>query len=97
MTLDHTKCGMFSPSIVRFIGAISKLIAIIMTQNDSSLKLLSQTRNLTEERNLLLRPENNAFGKMIGNSSVWQFVIEQMRTVAASDLPVLIQGESSSK
>lgn len=94
MTLDHTKCGMFSPSIVRFIGTISKLIAIIITQNDSSLQLLSQRKNLTEERNFLLRPENSAFEKMVGNSPAWRSVIEQIRTVAASDLPVLLQGET---
>jgi transcriptional regulator with GAF, ATPase, and Fis domain len=94
LTLDHRACGMFSPSIIRFVGVISKLIAIILTQNDSSLLLMSQKNDLTRERNFLLRHENDVFSKMIGDSHAWQLVIENIRTVAASDLPVLIQGET---
>lgn len=94
LTLDHRACGMFSPAIVRFIGTLAKLIAIIMAQNDSSTYLLTRQKSLTQERNLLLRPESGGFEKILGDSPAWRIVTELIRTVSASDLPVLIQGET---
>ncbi len=94
MTLDNRVCGAFSPGIVSFVGTISRLIAVIMAQSDTSKLLISQKNNLTAERNFLLRSDREKFRNMLGNSPRWQSVIEQVRTVAASDLPVLIQGET---
>ena len=94
LTLDHRACNMFSENVVRFIGTIAKLIAIIIAQSDSSQYLLSQQRALTEERNLLLANRSDVFRDVIGSSPAWEQVLESVRIVAGSDLPVLIHGET---
>lgn len=94
MTLDNSACGMFTPTIVQFVGTVAKLIAVIINQQDSSIRLLSRQKELMEERNILLGPENEEFSNILGNSLSWKSVIEMIRTVAASDVPVLIQGET---
>ena len=94
MTLDHRTCNMFSDNIVRFIGTIAKLISIIITQTDSSLDLLKSRNRLAEERNILLSSQGGIFKEMIGESRSWNIVKEMIKTVAASELPVLIQGET---
>lgn len=94
MTFDHRVCGKFTPSIVRFIGTLSKLIAVIISQNDSSIYLDSIRQSLTRERNLLLKKSAPEFKNMIGNSASWEVVKDKVKMVAASDLPVLIQGET---
>ncbi len=94
MTFDHSVCGRFSPAIVRFIATLSRLIAVIIDQNDSSLYLDAMRKNLTLERNLLLNANRDEFRQVIGRSPAWQIVLEQVKTVAASELPVLVQGET---
>lgn len=94
MTFDHSVCGRFSPSIVRFIGTLSRLIAVIIDQNDSSLYLDAMRKNLTLERNLLLNANRDEFRHIIGDSPAWEIVLEQVKTVASSELPVLVQGET---
>ena len=32
LTLDHRRCGVFTPGVVRFIGAISALVAVALAQ-----------------------------------------------------------------
>ena len=94
MTLDHRACNMFSANIVRFISTISKLISITIVQTDSSMALLRNRQSLTEERNLLLSSQAELFSNVIGSSRAWNVVIDQAKTVAASELPVLLQGET---
>ena len=94
LTLDHRVCRKYSPGIVRFIASISKLISIILTQGDTSRYLLEQQRLLTEERNRLLRFEEGPFRDVIGRSPRWQAAMESVKTVAGSNLAVLIQGET---
>ncbi len=94
MTFDHSACGKFSPGIVKFIATLSRLIALIIDQNDSSIYLDSIRKNLTRERNMLLNPGHHDFRYALGKSPAWQIVLEQIRTVAGSELPVLIQGET---
>jgi len=94
LTLDHRACNMFSDGVVRFIGTLARLISIIIAQTDSSEYLLTRQRALTEERNLLLGSESEALRGVIGSSPEWQRVIESVRIVAGSELPVLIQGET---
>lgn len=94
LTLDHTACSMFSPAIVKFIGTISRLIAVIIAQNESSLHLDTLRRDLTRERNILLTREASQFQDIIGNSPAWSRVIDQVKIVAESDLPILIHGET---
>ena len=94
MTLDHSACGMFSENIVRFIGTISKLISLIIAQVDTSRDLIRSRQILAEERNLLLSSQAGILKDVIGSSRAWNIVLEMIKTVAASDLPVLIQGET---
>ncbi|SEA55806.1 GAF domain-containing protein [Desulfuromusa kysingii] len=94
LTLDHSACSMFSPAIVKFIGTISRLIAVIIAQNESSQYLDSLRRDLTRERNILLTREASHFQNMMGNSPAWARVVDQVKIVAESELPVLIQGET---
>ncbi|MDC7234776.1 MAG: sigma 54-interacting transcriptional regulator [Spirochaetales bacterium] len=94
LTLDHSVCGQFSPMIVDIIGTLSRLIAIIIDQNESGQYLDAERKSLTRERNLLLKNNQSEFRNLIGSSPTWNIVLEQIRTVAESDLPVLIHGET---
>lgn len=94
LTLDHTACNMFSPSIVKFIGTLSGLIAVIINQNESSQYLDTIRRDLTRERNLLLTRDDPHFQNIMGHSPAWSRVVDQVKIVAESDLPVLIHGET---
>jgi transcriptional regulator with GAF, ATPase, and Fis domain len=94
LTLDHTACNMFSPAIVKFVGTLSKLIAVIIAQNESSQHLNSLRRDLTRERNILLTREAPQIQNITGNSPAWLRVVDQVKIVAESDLPVLIHGET---
>jgi len=49
---------------------------------------------LTEERNRLLGSRSDAFRDIVGDSPAWEQVIESVRLVAGSDLPILIHGET---
>lgn len=94
LTLDHRACNMFSPAIVKFIGTLSRLIAVIINQNESSQYLDTLRRDLTRERNLLLTREDPHFQNIMGHSPAWSRVVDQVKIVAESDLPVLIHGET---
>jgi transcriptional regulator with GAF, ATPase, and Fis domain len=94
LTLDHRVCNKFSPSIIKFIGTLSRLIAVIIAQNESSQYLENLRRDLTRERNILLRQGASQFKTMIGNAPAWSRVVDQVKIVAESDLPVLIHGET---
>ncbi len=94
LTLDHRECRKYTPEIVRFISSISKLISIVLAQNDTSRYLMEQSRKLTEERNLLLQMDNGLFRDVVGRSGPWQAVLDSVKMVAGSDLSVLIQGET---
>lgn len=94
LTLDHSACDMFSPAIVKFVGTISRLIAVIIAQNESSQHLDTLRRDLTRERNILLTREAPQLQNIMGNSPAWSRVVDQVKIVAASDLPVLIHGET---
>ncbi|MBN1957839.1 MAG: sigma 54-interacting transcriptional regulator [Desulfuromonadales bacterium] len=94
LTLDHRACNMFSPAIVKFIGTIARLIAVIIAQNESSQYLDTLRRDLTRERNILLSREAPQLKNIMGKSPAWSRVIDQVKIVAESDLPVLIHGET---
>ncbi len=94
LTLDHRACNRFSPSIVRFISTISKLISVSMVQSDASRSLMEKTRELTEERNRLLDESADAFRDLVGVSAVWRRVLDAVRLVAVADVPVLLTGET---
>jgi transcriptional regulator with GAF, ATPase, and Fis domain len=94
LTIDHRSCNRFSPSIVQFIGTISRLISVSLIQTDASTDLLKRTRVLLDERNRLLDENAQVFHDLIGVSPAWMRVLDDIRLVAASELPIFITGET---
>lgn len=94
LTFDHRSCNRFTPSVVGFVGAISKLIALSLVQAEASSALISRTRELVEERNRLLHPDAEAFMDLIGASEAFRRVTEAILLVAHSEVPVLLTGET---
>jgi transcriptional regulator with GAF, ATPase, and Fis domain len=94
LTLDHRRCGVFSPEILRFIDVISRLIALALIQADTSRELSERAADLTAERNRLLELNADAFRSLIGSSPAWEEVLDSIRLVAATDSPVLLLGET---
>ncbi|UTC66085.1 MULTISPECIES: sigma 54-interacting transcriptional regulator [unclassified Treponema] len=93
MTLDHRMCSKFTPEIVRFVSTISKLISVALVQTDASQSLIKKTESLLLERNVLLQ-SSDIFKDMVGTSRAWTTVLDSIKLVAASDVPVLISGET---
>jgi len=94
LTLDHRVCGKFTPSMVRFIGTLSKLISVSVAQSDASRALLKRTEHLVAERNRLLGESAEAFRDLAGVSPAWSRVLDSILLVAGSDAPVLVLGET---
>ena len=94
LTLDHRRCGIFSPEILAFIGVISRLISIALLQSEHSRVLRESNVRLLEERNRLLSGETDAFRDFLGASPAWIDVIDLVKLVAAADSPVLVLGET---
>ncbi|MEJ5187689.1 MAG: sigma 54-interacting transcriptional regulator [Breznakiellaceae bacterium] len=94
LTLDHRQCGKFTPGIVRFVRTISKLISVSMVQSDTSRVFYSKVQNLLHERNRLLQGNTDIFKDLVGSSTAWQRVLDMIRLVAATDVPVLLLGET---
>lgn len=96
LTLDHRKCSQFTPEIVRFISALSKLVSVALAQTDASQILAEKTEKLLLERNTLLEnsADSQVFKNMIGSSRAWTTVLDSIKLVAVSDAPVLISGET---
>jgi transcriptional regulator with GAF, ATPase, and Fis domain len=94
LTLDHRSCGAFSVEILRFIDAISRLIALALVQAESSRELSERAAALAAERNRLLDLDSDAFRSLIGASPAWERVLDSIRLVAATDSPVLLLGET---
>ena len=94
LTLDHRRCGVFSPGIVRFIGAISTLVAVALEQSAESAGLRAEAARLAAERNRLLERDADAFRRLLGDSPVWTAVLDSIRLVAAAEAFVLLLGET---
>ncbi|AEH40037.1 sigma-54 dependent transcriptional regulator [Treponema paraluiscuniculi Cuniculi A] len=94
LTLDHRLCEQFTPDVVRFITTLSKLISLAVAQTDASETLSQKSHALLTERNALLAPQSPAFKNMIGTSPAWTRTLDAIKLVAASDLPVLVCGET---
>jgi len=94
LTLDHRSCNRFSPAIVRFVETLSKLISIALIQLDLSKNLAQENSRLLQERNQLLLAESEVFSQLVGESSEWRQVLDAVKLVASTSVPVLLQGET---
>ncbi len=94
MTLDHRICGVYSEKIVRFIETLSKLIAVNLAQSSASRALNARNQELLRERNHLLKHSSRELKDLIGTSPAWVQVLDNIRLVAGTPAPVLIQGET---
>ncbi len=94
LTFDHRVCDKFTPAVVRFVATISKLISVTMDQSETSTQLMNRTRKLIQERNRLIGEAAGVFNDLIGVSSSWERVLEALRLVAVSSVPVLLLGET---
>ncbi len=94
LTFDHRSCGVFSDQILRFIGVISRLIAVALAQSEASRNLRDRNRLLLEERNRLLSRDAEAFRDLAGTSPVWVEALDAVKLVAATESPVLLLGET---
>ncbi len=94
LTLDHHMCGVYSPRIVRFIETLSKLISVNLAQSSAYMRLYSLNQSLLQERNNLLDNRLMAVSGLIGESGPWIRVLDDVRLVAGTESPVMIQGET---
>lgn len=94
LTLDHRACRMFTPEIVRFIGTVSTLISLLVVQIDAARTLASEHAELTRQRNHLLGNAAGTLGHLVGASPEWIRVLDNVRLVSGTDLPVMITGET---
>ncbi|MFQ3547700.1 MAG: sigma 54-interacting transcriptional regulator, partial [Termitinemataceae bacterium] len=94
LTLDHRSCSRFSQGILRVVETLSQLMSIALLQLDVSRELAEQNKQLLLERNQLLSLEADIFSRLVGSSTLWKRVLDSVKLVAATDVPVLIQGET---
>lgn len=94
LTLDHRECGVFTPEIVRFIGVLSRLIALALLQSDASASLLDRNARLLAERNRLIELDTDIYRNLAGSSGPWIRVLDSLRLVAGTEAPVLLTGET---
>ncbi|ACN13202.1 FhlA [Desulforapulum autotrophicum HRM2] len=94
LTLDHHSCNRFTPQNVRLVGTLSKLISLAIAQSNDKEALEKEHLAILQERNFLLERNAGALSELIGNSVSWNRVKDAAAMVAASQTPVLIQGET---
>ncbi len=94
LTLDHHSCNMFDDRIVASISALSGLLSVNLAQYHTNKLLYEQNRHLLTERNNLLGDVASTLKGVIGHSPRWMEAVDNMKLVAASNTPVLLQGET---
>lgn len=94
LTLDHRVCNVYSTRIVRFIETLSKLISVYLAQSSASRMLYTQNQDLVRERNFLMDNRSGVLKSLVGTSQLWVPVLDDVRLVAGTDTPVLVQGET---
>jgi len=94
LTLDHRMCNVYSPRIVKFIETLSKLISVNLAQSTAASRLYSENQHLIRERNNLMKYSAGALSQLVGTSPPWRLVLDDIKLVAGTAAPVLIQGET---
>lgn len=94
LTLDHRKCDMFTPQIVKTTATLSKLISLALAQSLAADSLRIEKEALMLERNNLLSEMPNELKNLIGSSKTWLRVLEKIKLTAPSDITVMITGET---
>ena len=94
LTLDHSGCGMFTENVVNLVDSLSELIAISLSQITAVQEMYHENQQLAGERNNLLENTSGVLKTLIGDSDSWNRVKDNIRLVASSDTPVLIEGET---
>jgi len=94
LTLDHRKCDMFTPQIVKITSTLSRLISLALAQSVAADALKKERDALIVERNDLMKEYPLLFKELIGSSKAWKEVLDKIKIVAPSDLPVMVTGET---
>lgn len=87
LTMDHRRCGSFTPKLVALISNLSKLIAYSLAQADA-MSILSHSFGKASA----IRAD--PFASLIGSSTLWRRFLEELRLVSATNATVLLQGET---
>lgn len=94
LTLDHRQCDMFTPQIVKITSTLSRLISLALAQSVAADTLKKERDALVVERNDLMKEYPLLFKELIGSSRIWKEVLDKIKVVAPSDLPVMVTGET---
>ena len=86
---SRTTGGLFTKDDLRFLEAFADHAALALENARARARLEQENRELQEVAESRAR-----FGNLVGESPPMQEVFRLIETVAASELPVLIQGES---
>ncbi len=97
ITLDRSVCVPYPPQIVELAGVYGQLISLALLFADQA-ALLDRYRHQLKDQNRLLAQEVGDFDAVrkleAARSDAMRDLVRMARQVAASDLPVLIQGET---
>ncbi len=98
ITLDRTTCGVYPPGVVDIAGVYGQLISLALFFADQA-ALLDRYRHQLKAENRLLREESSdgddAVHKLESSvAPAMRELTHMARQVAASDLPVLVLGET---
>ncbi|MFA8341972.1 MAG: sigma 54-interacting transcriptional regulator [Rhodothermaceae bacterium] len=94
LTLDHRQCDMFTPQIVKITSTLSRLISLALAQSVAADTLKKERDALVVERNDLMKEYPQLFKGLIGSSKAWKEILDKIKIVAPSDLPVMVTGET---
>jgi formate hydrogenlyase transcriptional activator len=97
MTFDRQVCGMYEPAVVKLAALCGQLLALAMAAADQAARLNRMRAELLEH-NQTLRAEARAqdAGYILDQSrnAAMQQAIQMARSVAVTDTPVLLTGET---
>ncbi|WP_069865289.1 nitric oxide reductase transcriptional regulator NorR [Pseudomonas citronellolis] len=90
LTLDALRPGSFSPALVRRLEHYAPLIEAAVRVG----RLESEVRRLRLTRSVLAEPALEPGAGILGESPVLHQLLDELKIVADSELPVLLQGET---